>query len=140
MKIPQAIYAALSSDTNITQYLGEFNGNPSVHTKRPVPPNAGYPMIVSASDVTIGNEDFLNTPNPTVVRDIIVYALQDGDYRKVENCAYAIRQKFHRNRFALSVEEYGVMDIVASGPISGPIEDEAHVSRIVTLTIRLRKT
>jgi hypothetical protein len=139
MKIAPAIYSAIANDATITQYLGTYNGTPSIHTRTPVPENATYPMIVSAGNVAVGNEDFLVTEFPTVTRDIIVYALQVGDYRNVERCADAVKAKFHRKRFSLTIQDYEVLDIVASGPAIGPVDDVSHVSRIVNLTIRLRK-
>jgi hypothetical protein len=94
-------------------------------------------MIVINSDTTIGNEDGLVSRRPIIVRDLVVYGQQDDQYRVVEELAYYLRQKFHRQKRALTVSGYHVIDIVATGPNPAPTDDWNHIARAVTLTIRL---
>jgi len=132
-------YSALISDSAITALLAEFLTQPAVFTRRPIPENAQYPLIVVTPNVSIANEDFLVTEFPVVVSDVIAYGEQPSDYRTIDALGYLVRTKFHRERESLSVSGFHVVDIVASGPQPAPTDDERHVGRVVSLTIRLQK-
>lgn len=136
LDLASALYLALTDDLYITSRLGSFM-SPSVHTRRPVPEGAEYPMIVVNPDTSITDEDGLVSRRPILVRDVIVYGEQDGQYRVVEELGYYLRSKFHRRRDALTVSGYHVVDILVTGPTPAPTDDFNHVARAVTLTIRL---
>lgn len=142
MAIPDlspAIYAALIGASDIADNLASYEGAPAVFTRRPVPPKAGYPMIVADGDVAVTDQDMITGALPVVVRDISIYGQNDSSahYRAVEALGRAVRDLFHRNRQSLSVPGWDVLDIICRGPLVGPTDDEVSASRIVTLTVRL---
>src|ERR1700754_3686021 len=134
-----ALRTAMVSDVNIFTNLGQWNGNPSVFTRRPVPGDANYPMIVVNPDVFLTDEDFINAKNPIVSKDIAVYGQQSTNpqqdqYRVVEDLGYSVRELFHRNKHSITPPTgYSVLDIVATGPIAAPTDDEKFVGRVVNL-------
>lgn len=133
------IYNALIGNAGIATVLAAYSGAPAVFTRRPVPKDAKFPLIVAAGDVTRTDQDFISTPIPVVIRDLSVFGQNDtpAHYRAVEALALAARDLFHRNRAALIVPGWSVVDIVCNGPIVGPTDDDTTVHRLVTLTIRL---
>jgi len=137
LNLASSIYAALADDLYITSRLGQFM-SPSIHTRRPVPEGAEYPMIVVNPDTSIINEDALVSRRPVITRDVIAYGEQDGQYRVVEELGYYLRDKFHRNPDSLTVSGYDIIDIVVVGPFPAPTDDYQHIARGVTLTIRLQ--
>lgn len=137
LDVSKGLYSALSGDSDITDLLGSFQGGPSIHTRRPVPVNADYPMIVVSPDVSVTDEDGLVSRRPVVIRDIAIYGEQDTDYRTVESLGYLVRSKFHRKFDVFTVEGFSIIDVVATGPIPAPTDDEKQVGRLVSLTIRL---
>lgn len=136
LDLSASLYTALADDSYITTRLGSFM-SPSIHTRRPVPEGAEYPMIVVNPDSGLTNEDGLRSRRPVIVRDVITYGEQDDQYRVVEEIAYYIRDKFHRRKDSITVPGFSVIDIVTSGPVPAPTDDFQHVARVVTLTIRL---
>lgn len=137
LDVTKGLYSALSGNSDITSLLGSFQGGPSIHTRRPVPVNAVYPMIVVSSDVSVTDEDGLVSRRPVVIRDIAIYGEQDTDYRTVESLGYLVRSMFHRKLDVFTVDGYSIIDVVATGPIPAPTDDEKQVGRLVSLTIRL---
>lgn len=135
-----SIRTALLAEAPIYGLLGEWSGEPSIFTRRPVPSEAQYPMIVVNPDIAITDQDALRSKRPIVTKDVIVYGDQPDGYRVVEQLGYAIRELFHRERFSIDVDGYDVVQIVASGPNVAPTDDDKTVGRVVTLTISLRKT
>lgn len=137
------IRTALIGAEPIASDLSEWQGEPAVFTRRPVPPNAADPMIIVNPDSAVTDEDGLTSERPVVVRDIAIYGKKGppGDpsdqTRIVERLGFRVRRLFHRQKFALVVPGYSVIDIVAAGPIPAPVDDEATVGRIVSLTVRL---
>lgn len=138
MNMGPALLAALSGNGQITEHLGRFKKKPSIHTRRPAPEGAEYPMILIAEDAAIGNQDSLTGKRPIIVRDVGIYGQQDAHFREVETLGYLVRAMFHRNRFSIAPEGYRVIDIVASGPIRAPVSDDKLCGKIVTLTIRVQ--
>ena len=61
------------------------------------------------------------------------------DTRKVEQAADLSRELLHRQRFAVQVAGFSVIEILAGGPVPGPTDDDNEVARIVSLRIRLRR-
>lgn len=131
---------ALIGDADIAARLGQWNGEPSVHTRRPLPDSAkAKPLIAINPPVSIDDEDGLTSDRPVVVRDLVVYGDQPDDYREVVRIADLMRLKFHRQKFSVSVEGFSVIDVRARGPFPAPADDEASVGRLLSLTIRLRR-
>lgn len=133
-----ALYAALTS-APFASSLASYLGAPAIFTRRPVPSDAPYPMIVAAGDVTVGDQDMIADPVVVIVCDVAVYGQNDtaAHYRTVEGIARGVRDLFHRNRASLNITGWSVLDIVCSGPFVGPTDDDTSAARIVTLTIRL---
>lgn len=125
--------------------LSEFNGEPSVFTRRPVPSGADDPMVLINPPAAIGDEDGLRSERPVPIIDIAVYGRKaepgsaDDQTRAVERAAFAIRELFHRQKFSVQPVGYSVTEIVAAGPFPAPVDDEVTIGRIVTLTIRLKR-
>lgn len=129
--------AAVVAVAAITDQLGAFNDAPSVHTRRPVPAEATYPMVVIGPVITRGDEDGVNDFRPVVVIDITTYGEQPTHYREVETIADAIYSLFHRQRHAFTVANWSVIDVRCTGPASAQADSESRIGRRVTLTIRL---
>lgn len=136
---------ALRADDGISSKLGQWNGEPAIFTRRPVPDNATDPMIIVNPDAALGNADTLNGDRPIVVRDIAIYGTKaaPGDpadqTRVVEWLGFAVRTLFNRKKFSVRPEGYSVIDVIAAGPIPAPVDDEVTVGRLVSLTIRLSR-
>jgi hypothetical protein len=131
--------AAIVADPAITADLTAWKGTFPVFTRRPIPPDAPYPVIVVSPDVAVSDEDMLDTPMVMIVRDIAVYGrnAEPDDYRTVEALAYRVRDLFHRERFSLAPAGWRVVDVRASGPVPAPTDDADVVGRVVTLTVRV---
>lgn len=130
---------AIVGDSGITSLLGTWNSEPAVFTRRPVPENATYPMVVVSPDIGVADEDYLVEKMPVIDRDISIYGSNEtpAQYRVVEVLAYALRELFHRNRLAITVAGWRVMDIRARGPSPAPAEDLNKIGRVLMLRIRL---
>ena len=132
-----AIYAAITGDATITGLLSEYNTNPAVFTRRPIPADAVYPYILINPDASVTDLDSLNSDRPVIIRDIAVYGQQPDDYRSIEQVGYLLRDLFHRNRFSLTNADYNIVLITASGPNVAPVDDDHTVGRMVSLRIQL---
>ena len=149
LNISEPIREALLGMYPITDLLGTYVGEPSIFTRRPVPSEAAYPMVVISPDVVVYDQDALDRRRPVVMRDLAVYGQENAtrngaqvsDYRVIESLGYELRERFHRQKDVLIFPDadYHVIDIVASGPIVAPTGDERLIGRVVTLTIRLQK-
>lgn len=133
--------------SSITDLLGTWSNEPSVHTRRPLPDDATYPCVAISPAVFITNQDALDTFRPVGMWDLATYAeatrmvggrMVDG-YRELEEIAYALFEGFHRQKHVLLVESYSIIDIVASGPTLAPSGNDRLLGRVVPLTIRLKK-
>lgn len=133
-----AIRESLMGVEPITSELGQYKGEPSIFTKRPIPAEATYPLIVINPDSAIGDEDGLTSDRPLVIRDLAAYGQQPDHLRAVERIGYRMRAHFHRRKFSVTPQGYDVIDIRAAGPIPAPVDDADTVGRMVSLTIRLR--
>lgn len=135
------IRAALVGASGITSLLSAYAGSFPIFTRRPAPADAPYPMIMVSPDISVTDRDGVNDLQPVVQRDVAVYGQNDtaAHYRDVETIAYAVRTLFHRKWRALTVSGWGVVSIVARGPIPAPTDDEKTVGRLVTLEIALAK-
>lgn len=139
-----AIRAAIIADTNISSRLSTWQGSPTVFTRTPVPEDATFPCIVVPFAAAITNQDALVEQRAVIIRDIMVYGdiaapgTSEDHTRIVDDIAYDLRNLFHRNRAALVNTPFHVIDIVASGPVTAPVDDDATVGRRVTLTLRIQ--
>lgn len=133
------IRAALLASSSITARLPAYKGSLAIFTRRPVPADAPYPMIVVSPDITVTDEDGLSDMRPLIERDVAVYGRNDTaeKYRTVEELAYNVRTLFHRQRHVLTVSGWSTAQIIARGPRPAPVDDDQTVGRVVTLTIRL---
>lgn len=137
LDILPGLRSAIIAVPAITGKLGTYNGAPSVHTRRPVPSDAPYPMVVIGPIIARTDDDGLSDFRPMVVIDVNVYGPQPASYRDVEAVAEAIYGLFHRHSSVLSVHGYTVIDIRCTGPSPAPVDDETKIGRRITLTIRL---
>lgn len=136
LEILVPIRAAILANSTITSKLGLFQGSPSIHTRRPVPVDAGYPMVTVGPIITRSDEDGINSFRPVVVIDINVYGEAAAHYRDVEAVADMIYAMFHRQR-TIAVAGYSVTQITATGPSPAPADDDTHIGRRISLTLRL---
>lgn len=140
LNISPAIRATIIANSAIASALGTYQGAASVHTRRPIPEDAGKPLVLSSDDVSITDEDFVSDRLVVVTRDVFVYGEADRDYRAVEAIGYRLRDLFHRDRFSLAVSGYRVVDVTVQGPRVAPTSDDKICGRMVTLTVRLQPT
>lgn len=137
---------AIIGRSAIAAMLGTYDHEPSVHTRRPVPTGATYPAVVIGPNVSVSDQDFLTSRVPVLQRDVVVYGsagapgAANDQYRDVEEIADEIHVLFHRNKDALVVDGFHVVDVVARGPIPAPTENERLIGRAVPLTIRLHRS
>lgn len=134
--------SAILTNTSVTALLSTWQGEPAVFTKRPVPANATYPLIVVSPDASVGNIDFLSARLPMPRRDLIVYGRQNEDpdqYRAVEAIAYLLRQQFHRQKFSVDPGPgYQLIELVVTSVMPAPVDDVNTVARAVLLHFKLR--
>ena len=136
--LAEPIRDALVASSGITTLLATYASEPAVFTRRPVPGNASFPMIVVTPDVTVSDQDGIFDFRPLIVREVIAYSLNDtpANYRLADQLAYLIRTLFHRQRRAISVPGWGVVDIVVTGP-SPTSQDDQTEGRSLLLTVQL---
>lgn len=141
MNLSQGLRDLILADPAITALLSPYNGSFAVFTRRPVPEDAKFPMIVISTDVTVNNEDGISYHGPVAVRDIMVYGLNENatQYRDIETLGYALRELFHRTTTPIPVDGYHVIDVQASGPRIAPADNDNEIGRMVELTIRMAK-
>lgn len=137
--LSQPLYAALTGVSDGIDGLATYQGAPAVFTRRPVPIDCGFPLIITAGDVTHGDEDFIADEMVQIVRDIAVYGNKHADYRAVETIALDVRDLFHRNRESLTVPGWHVVDIRCRGPVPTGDDDDQTIGRVVTLQVRLTR-
>jgi hypothetical protein len=140
LEILVPVRAAITAVSYITSRLGTYQSGASVHTRRPTPPEAGYPMVTIGPVITRGDEDGINYWKPVVTVDLNTYGEQKAQYRTVDEVADALFQLFHRQRTAVTIENYNVVDLRCSGPSPAPVDDDSRVGRRVSLTARLFAT
>lgn len=144
LDLSQSIRDGLLAEPAIAGELPAYGSNgKTVFTRRPVPSDAPYPMIVISPDVTLNDSyDGINDDRPVVVRDIAIYGKNEpaAAYRQVTDIAYAVRNLFHRTRDIIApTDDYALIDVRASGPRPAPTDDQQTVGRLVELTVRLSR-
>lgn len=139
LDIAAALRTALINEATIAGLLSDYQNDPAVFTRTPVPTDAKKPFIVVSPDVTITDFDGLISRRPEVVRDILIYGDQPDDFRTVEQIGYSVRELFHRKKDSIILTGFNVVDVTAVGPRAAPTSNEETVGRLVTLTILLRE-
>lgn len=136
--IAVALRNAIIADATIAGLLSTYRSRPAVFMRHPAPSGAKYPYVLSGSDVTVRDEDFIRAPKPIVVRNISVYGEQKAHFREVEQIARRLRELFHRNPRALQVDGFHVIEITVIGPFDAPVSDDQNAGKAVSLTVRLQ--
>lgn len=141
-----AIREALLGESGVADLLSTWTGEPAVFTRRPVPADATDPMIIVNPPRSVTDADGLTSDRPVWMGDVAIYGRRgapgdptEDDTRVVEQIGIRIRALFHRQRFALQVGGFHVIDIRAAGPVPAPVDDDKTVGRIVSLIVRLRR-
>jgi hypothetical protein len=142
--LSQPLYAALTGVSDGVDGLATYHGAPAVFTKRPVPIDCGFPMIITAGNVTHGDQDFIADEMADIVRDIAAYGTKATDSTKdqtrtVEQIALDVRALFHRKRESLIVPGWHVVDIRCKGPVPTGDDDDQTIGRVVSLQVRLTR-
>ncbi len=126
--------------------LSLWKNEPACFTRRPVPRDAKYPLAIINPPTDISNEDALSTFREVQIYRIAFYGKKadpgapDDQTRIIEALGHRAHEFFHRNKWAIQGAGFRIIDIVASGPIAGPADDDETVGRIVTLRLRLGRT
>lgn len=133
-----AIRDAIVAETAVTSLLSAYLGSFPVFTRRPVPDDTPYPCIVISKNISLSEEDGLNDFRPVIARDVAVYNRNEpaANYHDIDAIASAIRDMFHRQQ-PLTVPDWSVTLILASGPIDFRLEQEKLTGRVVQLMIRV---
>lgn len=136
------IRTAIIDDTTISGLLSQWNGEPAVFTRRPVPSSAPYPMCAISPNITETDEDWLVTRKPVIQRDVIFYAVADplgAGVRLAMLAMYRARTLFHENRFAITVPGFHVINVSVQAPINGPVDNpDEHVARGLSILFYLQ--
>lgn len=136
LDVKSPLLAAVIANAAVADKLGRWNGGPSIHTRRPVPANATYPVIV-INVVSRNDNDGVNDYRPSVQVDLAVYGTQPAQTRAVEEIAERLYGQFHGDRFSLTVDNYQVSDVNVSGPYDAPDDDPGYAGRVVSLQVDL---
>lgn len=138
-----AIREAILLEPTIADDLGEYSHEPAVFTRRPIPQDAPDLYILINPPAAIGDEDPLNAERTVWMGDIAIYGKKaapgsdEDDTRTVEALGFRVRRFLHRQKWALQVGGFHVIDIRASGPVPAPVDDDKTIGRIVSLIVRL---
>lgn len=133
------ILDTIQSNTSITNDIADWKDTKSIHTRIPIPSKAPYPLITIGPVVSKTDIDGINDFRPVVIVDIAAFGEQEREFRLINLVAEKIHQLFHRQKSALIVDGYSVIEIIATGPIPAIGEDESYIGRRVSLTITLKK-
>jgi hypothetical protein len=138
--LDQPLRTAIVGNAGITALLSTYGGAPAVFSRQPVPGDATYPLIVIGPNSAAENEDGLNDFRPINIKEILCYALNDtaAHSRVADDIAFRIRDLFHRQRNAITVVGWSVIDIRAQGP-EMQFTDDQTTGRVVSLNIHLAK-
>lgn len=138
--LAEPLRTAIIGNVSITALLPAYLGGYPVFTRRPVPNDAPYPLIIISPDTNVTNDDGINDYRPISFRNINVYSANDTPehYRQADTLAYLIRNLLHRNRQAIVVTGWNVVDIQVEGPQPSPSDDQSE-GRILIVSTRLSK-
>lgn len=135
-------------DSVITAAGGEleaWNGEPAVFTRRPVPDDAPDLLALINPPAAISEADGLTSLRPIPTHDIAIYGRKgapgspEDQTRAVERIAGLLQLHFHRNRFSVQPDGFSVIGVEVRGPMPAPVDDDATVGQIISVTVRLRR-
>lgn len=130
-----AIREFILNDVEISSLLPTYSNSKTVFTRRPVPQDATYPMIIISNLVTDLENDYVNCGRRTLTFDISVYGQNDTatNYRNVERISMRLQTIFHRmQKYSLNMPTgSSLINTVALGPLSAPVDDETKIGRVV---------
>lgn len=136
---------AIVTDPVLAAGLSTWAGEPACFTRRPIPDDREHIFcIINPPDVS--DIDALNSRRDQVAVMVAFYGVKAmvGDpadqTRSVDDLAEYTREKFHRNKWAIQSDAFEIIDIVATGPFVGPVDDDKEIARIVNLRMRLGRT
>lgn len=135
------IRSRIIQDAEIISLVSVYKDSFGVFTRKPVPEDAIYPMIVISPIVTDREEDWITCQKRTLTYDIVVYGNNDDavKYRNVEKIASRLTTIFHRMpRFSLTMPEgSSFIKSTASAPMPAPVDDNQKTGRIVIVNIEV---
>jgi hypothetical protein len=136
--LSQSLRSAIVGNASITALLPAYKGSFPVYTLRPVPTDAPLPMMIVSEDMGVLDNDGVNDFRPTFTRAIMAYSANDtpDNARKAFALALLTRDLFHRNRQAIVVSGWTVVQITATGPAPS-FADDQNKGMAVTLAIEL---
>ena len=147
--VTQRLFEVLSADAVLAGQISSYAGVPAVFTMDPVPEDAQYPYVWVRSPSQNFRTDTLDKSSRTVSRDIVVFALAEGDPTPVDDIAWRVRAMFDDAHGRVLINGFGGMADPAGGswyPImvdaGGPIEansDTDTYGRSVDLTIMMER-
>ena len=138
--LAQSLRNSLLANQTLASMLPIYLDSPTIFTRRPVPPDAPYPMIVVSPDIAKTDTDGLADLRPIITRDVTVYGSNDtsDNYRDVEEMAYIIFSMFHRNPMSLFVDTgWNITSVQCQGPRPAPTDDEQTIARAVTVVTQM---
>lgn len=139
MTLPQSLAAVIAGNGPIAAKLGQYLGNPSVHTRRPAPDGAEYPMVMISNSTGGGNEDTLRTFRPIRQHQVTVYGLKAEQMRDVETLGEMIHDLLHRRPDLLTVDNHRVVEVVCDPPQYAPGDGDDVEGRVVQVTARMTR-
>jgi hypothetical protein len=140
--ITKDVRAAILAEPEITNVLSQWQGEPAVFTRRPLPEDATYPLIVIPFDVAHGDFDGLKARREVITKDVFIFGrvaapgTPEDHTRRVDGIARLLREVFHRQPRVLANPDYHVVSINVTGPIAAPTDTDSIVGRVVTLVVR----
>ena len=138
--ISVALRNAIINDPIIAPLLSTYRNSPAMFLRHPAPTGATFPYILSGSDTTVTDDDFIADEKPVIIRQISVYGEQKAHFRVVEQIARRLRVLFHRNPNSISIDGYHVIQITVQGPVDAPVADDQNTGKAVSLTVRVQPT
>jgi hypothetical protein len=139
------IRKSLLANPDIAGELDQYESEPAVFTRRPVPPDAPDLIVIVNSPYAITDADGLTSDRPIVNLDLAVYGRKgkpgtaQDQTRVVERLGFRLRTHFHRQKFSVQPEGFSVIDVRAGGPVPAPTDDDQTIGRLVSLIVRLRR-
>lgn len=130
----------LLNDSTFSSYLSTYNGSRAIFTRRPVPPDASYPLAIISPLVGQIQNDFIGCGNRQVsTYDVAIYSTNDDpvSYRNVEAASYRLARILHRipnHTLTMPTGSYFVQT-TAIGPFPAPTDDEVKVARVVSVNV-----
>lgn len=140
-----AICARLLADTELTDIVDDYAGNPAILGRDPVPDDVEGVYVVVRPPFFSEDADTKTNEGVQLTVDIGVYgptqldATQGVDrYDDVDRASDRVRASFGRTQPRLSVSGWETTIMRVTGPISAP-SDDTMTGRIVSLELTLRQ-